>query len=152
AVDRKLKLEGVHQLPDTCMASPAIADGMLLFRTRGHVVAIGEGGHAEGMKVSSQTLAAKEPPAVSYAKPKAALAGTWAGTLKVGEVNLRLRFDIKDDGASMKGVITSIDQGNVSAPLSGVGQHDDVVRLDMEALAAAFEGHWNEEKAEITGE
>ena len=31
----------VNPLGEICMATPAIADGVLLFRTRGHVVAVG---------------------------------------------------------------------------------------------------------------
>lgn len=34
---------GVSELGETCMATPAIAAGHLLFRTRGHVVAVGPG-------------------------------------------------------------------------------------------------------------
>ena len=32
---------GVSMLGETCMASPAVADGVLYFRTRGHLLAIG---------------------------------------------------------------------------------------------------------------
>ncbi len=39
----KFSVASTPSLPETCMASPAIADGMLLFRTRGHVIAIGAG-------------------------------------------------------------------------------------------------------------
>ena len=33
---------GMVEMGEICMASPAIANGTLYFRTRGHVVAIGE--------------------------------------------------------------------------------------------------------------
>jgi outer membrane protein assembly factor BamB len=35
-------------LPDTCMASPAVSEGTLFFRTRGHVIAIAQGARSAG--------------------------------------------------------------------------------------------------------
>jgi hypothetical protein len=32
----------VNEMGETCMATPAIADGTIYFRTRSHVVAVGE--------------------------------------------------------------------------------------------------------------
>lgn len=152
AAEPKLRIIGVHPLPETCMATPAIADGMLLFRTRHHLIAIGEGGHSEGMKLSSQTLAAAEPPPVLLGKPDAALVGDWQGTLEPGAMKLRVRFSIQDAGDTMKGTMTSLDQGNAKMELSKVGQHEGTVRLEMDAMAAHFEGRWNEAKDELKGE
>lgn len=61
AAEPKLNIVGIRQLPDTCMATPAISDGMLFFRTRHHLIGIGEGGRSEGMQLSSQTVANTEP-------------------------------------------------------------------------------------------
>ena len=36
-------VKATNPLPDTCMASPAVSDGTLFFRTRGHVIAIAQG-------------------------------------------------------------------------------------------------------------
>ena len=36
------KLLGVNKMDETCMATPAISQGALFFRTRHHLVAIGE--------------------------------------------------------------------------------------------------------------
>ncbi len=60
--EKELVIRGVCQLPETCMATPAIADGLLIFRTRGHLIALGEGGRSGGMKLSSETRSATEPP------------------------------------------------------------------------------------------
>jgi outer membrane protein assembly factor BamB len=152
AAESKLRIVGVHPLPETCMATPAIADGMLLFRTRHHLIAVGEGGKAEGMKLSTQTAAAKEPPPMVLKKPDAALLGDWQGTLEVGPMKLRVRFSIQDAGAGMKGTMTSLDQGNAKLALSRVGEHQGGVRLEMDAMAAHFEGRWNEAKDELKGE
>lgn len=39
---REFKVESVNQLGEVCLASPAISGGRLFFRTRSHVIAIGE--------------------------------------------------------------------------------------------------------------
>ena len=84
------------------MATPAIADGMLLFRTRHQLIAIGEGGRSEGMSLSSQTVANVEPPPMALKKPDAALVGDWQGTLEVGSRRLRVRFSGRDAGAAAR--------------------------------------------------
>ena len=38
---REYQLEGINKLGDQCMATPAVSDGRLYFRTRGQVVAVG---------------------------------------------------------------------------------------------------------------
>ncbi len=52
----------------------------------------------------------------------------------------------------MKGTMTSLDQGNAKVELSRVGEHQGGVRLEMDAMAARFEGRWNEGKNELRGE
>ncbi len=150
--ERKLSIKGVYPLAETCMATPAISDGMLLFRTRNQLVAIADGARSEGMKLSAQAAAAKEPPHFEMKKPDAALAGDWLGALEVGQVKLRLRFAIEDGGGAMKGSVTSLDQGNTKLELSRLGEQAGVVRMEINELSAYFEGRWNEAKSELTGE
>ena len=152
AAEPKLRVIGVHQLPETCMATPAISNGMLLFRTRHSLIAIGEGGRSEGMKLSSQTSAATEPPTLALTKPDAALIGDWLGTLEVGAVKLRVRFSIQNHDGGMKGTMTSLDQGYSNVNLSQVGEHEGAVHLQMDAKAAHFKGRWNETKDQLKGE
>jgi outer membrane protein assembly factor BamB len=152
AAKPQLAIVGVHPLPETCMATPAIADGMLLFRTRHHVIAIGDGGRSEGIKLSSQTAAAAEPPQLILKKPDPALVGDWEGAIQVGNVKLRLRLSIQDAGAGMKGTMTSLDQGDTKMELSRVGEHEGKVHLEWVAIGARFEGRWNETKDRLTGE
>ena len=142
----------VHPLPETAMATPAVADGMLLFRTRHYLIAIGSGGHAEGMKLSSQTLAAAEPPPTAYKKPNAALVGGWHGVIDSGTMKLRVSFSIEDAGAVMKGTMVSLDQGGVKVEVSRAVELEGAVRLEMDAMNAHFEGRWNEAKDELKGE
>jgi outer membrane protein assembly factor BamB len=152
AVEPKLRLIGIHQLPETCMATPAISDGMLIYRTRHALIALREGSRSEGIKLSSQTSAAKEPPPRVLKKADPALVGEWHGTLEVGSKKLRVLFSIHEQGGNMKGILTSLDQGNAKIDLSRVGQLDGKVRLEIEDMAAHFEGLWNETKDELKGE
>jgi hypothetical protein len=152
AAEPKLRVIGVHQLPETCMATPAISNGMLLFRTRHSLIAIGEGGRSEGMKLSSQTSAATEPPPLALTKPDAALIGDWLGTLEVGAVKLRVRFSIQTHDGGMKGTMTSLDQGIATVNLSRVGENEGTVHLQMDEKAAHFKGRWNETKDQLKGE
>lgn len=152
AAEAKLRIMGPHPLPETCMATPAISDGMLIYRTRHSLIALREGSRAQGMTLSSQTRAAKEPPPIVLQKPDPALVGEWQGTLTVGSKKLRVRFSIQDQGESMTGTLTSLDQGNAKIGLSRVGQRESQVRLEIDDMAARFEGQWNGTKDELKGE
>jgi outer membrane protein assembly factor BamB len=101
--NRSSTSKGFHPLPETCMATPAISDGTLFFRTRHQLIAIGEGARSAGVKLSSQTAAAAEPPKLDLKKPDAALVGEWQGTIQIATTKLRGRFSIRDAGAEMKG-------------------------------------------------
>lgn len=152
AVEQKFNLKGIHPLPETCMATPALIDGTLFFRTRHQLIAIGEGGRSAGVRLSSQTAAATEPPKLVLKKPDAALVGDWQGTMQIGKSKLRGRFSIHDAGAEMKGTMTSLDQGNAQVELSRVGDHEGTIYLKMDSIGAHFEGRWNESRDELKGE
>ena len=152
AADTKLNLKGIHPLPETCMATPAISDGTLFFRTRHQLIAIGEGGRSAGVKLSSQTAAAAEPPKLVLKKADPALLGEWQGTIQVGKTKLRGRFSLRDAGAEMKGTMTSLDQGNAKVEMSQVGDHDGTVYLKFDSINAHFQGSWNAVKDELKGE
>lgn len=60
SVGKTLTVKGVHTLPDTCMATPAISDGTLLVRTRHHLIAIRDGARSPGLTLSKPSAAAAE--------------------------------------------------------------------------------------------
>ncbi len=152
AAEPKLNLKGTHPLPETCMATPAISDGTLFFRTRHQLIAIGEGGRSAGVKLSSQTAAAAEPPKLELKKSDAALVGEWQGTIQIATTKLRGHFAIREAGAEMKGTMTSLDQGNAKVETSQIGDHDGTVYLKFDSINAHFQGRWNEFKDELKGE
>lgn len=141
----------VNRLPETCMATPAIHDGMLLFRTKDRVLALAQGTKSAGILLSKEPASAKELPAVKMVKPDPRLVGEWNGTLQVG-AELRLRLAIRDAGKKMAGTLTSLDQGNATIEISRIGEVDGRVRLEVDAIASEFEGRWNEAHDELRGE
>lgn len=140
-----------NALSETCMATPAIHDGMLLFRTRDRLVAIAEGARTAGIPLSAEAASAKESPLVKMQKPDARLVGEWEGTLHAG-AELRLRFTIRDAGEKMSGTLTSLDQRNATLPLSRVGEAEGRVRMEVDEIGSVFEGKWNEAHDELRGE
>ena len=147
----KFSTVATNALPETCMSTPAIHDGMLLFRTRDRVVAIAQGAKSEGIPLSAEAASAKEPVPVKMGKPDARLVGEWEGTLHVG-ADLRLRFAIRDGGEKMTGNLVSLDQGNATLAISRIGEVDGRVRLEIDEIGGAFEGRWNEAHDEVSGE
>lgn len=151
AAEKKLRIVGVHPLPETCMSTPAIADGLLFFRTRHRLVAIGLGGKAEGIALSAQTKAAAEPPAIVLGKPDPALVGNWQGTLKVGDATLRIHIAIRETDSRLTGTLTSLDQGNAKMELSRIGAHENSQHMEIDKINATFIGRWNEAKDALEG-
>lgn len=143
----------VNPLPETCMSTPAILDGMLLFRTRERVIAVAAGAKSAGMALSGTTAAAKEPPPIELKPADARLVGDWHGTLKMGAATLRGRFEIRKSGDKMTGMVISLDQGNQKIPITRVGETAaGEVRLEFDDASAAFVGAWNDAHDEIKGE
>lgn len=50
AAEKSLLIRATNQLNETCMATPAISNGMLLFRTRHQLIAIEDGVRSEGIR------------------------------------------------------------------------------------------------------
>jgi pimeloyl-ACP methyl ester carboxylesterase len=82
----------------------------------------------------------------------ATLAGDWMGTLEVGSARLRLALHVVSGDAGLTAKLDSVDQGAMGLPVTTVTQQGALVRLELRALAASYEGRLNKEGAEITGE
>lgn len=101
-----------------------------------------------GLAVSGSVLADKDPP-----KAEKGIEGTWQGSLKVADQELRLvvKLDKKADGA-FKGTLDSIDQGAKDLSLDEISFKEGQVRFELKLAKAVFEGKLNPEGTEITGE
>lgn len=78
--------------------------------------------------------------------------GLWAGTLKVGEVELQLNFKIAEapDG-TLQVRMDSVSQGANNIAASGASYQKPVLRIDFAALNGKFEGQPNASHDEIAG-
>lgn len=82
---------------------------------------------------------------------KPALVGVWQGTLKVQAIELRVVLRIAADGGGYKATLDSPDQGAKGIPVSRVLLEGDVVKLDLKAINASFEGKLADDRQSISG-
>jgi len=81
-----------------------------------------------------------EPPGYA-ARTGSRIQGLWQGTLKVGEVPLRLNFKIaeSEDGI-LRAQLDSVDQGTHNLTASAVSFHDSILEVDVVSLDGRFKG------------
>ena len=90
---------------------------------------------------------AAEPPT------HADLVGRWQGTLAVGDVQLRLVFEVSEsEEGELVATLDSPDQGATGIPVDAVELEGDTVRFDLHAMGAVYAGRLNEERTVVTGE
>ena len=83
--------------------------------------------------------------------PGRSLEGSWQGTLDVGQtLRLALTVSRSPDGA-YSGKVDSLDQGT-SIPIEIIKVTGDSVRLELQTVGAAFEGKFNADGSELTGQ
>jgi hypothetical protein len=90
-----------------------------------------------------------QPTAGAVQSSNSAVAGEWQGA--VSRLRLVVKIEPAVDG-SLKGTLTSVDQGNVSIPIDTVSfQADGSLRLDLKSIGAAYEGKLNSDGSEVSG-
>jgi uncharacterized protein len=94
-------------------------------------------------------------PAVAARQTAAAPAlidGDWIGTLAAGGSNLRLAFHVTRtaDGA-LAATMDSLDQGAIGLKIETVTVTGDVVRFELKAPPASFEGRLSADRSQIDG-
>src|SRR5712671_57611 len=78
--------------------------------------------------------------------------GDWAGTLKIGGVELRLLFKIrKTPESSLGGTLDSLDQGAKDIPVNTVTFKDDKLHLEVKLIEGVFEGSLDSTGNKIAG-
>src|SRR5438874_6581172 len=78
--------------------------------------------------------------------------GDWAGTLKIGGVELRLLFKIrKTPESSLSGTMDSLDQGAKDIPVNTVTFKDDKLHLEVKLIEGVFEGSLDSTGNQIAG-
>jgi len=93
-----------------------------------------------GIGVSRTASAQTKPPtAATQGSTPAGLDGAWAGTLKDGAENLRLRLVVKsNDKHESQITLYSLDQGNQPIPCRNVKREGVSLSFDVPAV----KGHW----------
>src|SRR5262249_35553324 len=78
--------------------------------------------------------------------------GDWEGTLQVDKITLRLvfHFSKKPDG-SYGAMLDSPDQGGKDVPATAVAFSNSIVRVDLSALGADYEGTLNHAGVQMVG-
>jgi hypothetical protein len=70
------------------------------------------------------------------------LQGAWQGSLKVGNVDLRLNLRLADAGAgTFRGQLDSPDQGVRNLPLTSIAYQKPTVRFELAKIGGVFEGN-----------
>ena len=80
------------------------------------------------------------------------ITGTWQGTLQAGGRELRIVMKISNaDGAGLKALMYSIDQGGQGMAASSVALQGSTVRIAVAGLGASYEGRLNADATSMTG-
>jgi len=78
-------------------------------------------------------------------------AGNWVGSLSVGTVQLRMRFEIGESGGELTASVFSLDQGNAQVPVESVTLTGATVTIAMPVAGATFEGTLSADGNSIEG-
>ncbi len=80
-----------------------------------------------------------------------AFVGNWVGSLNVGTVQLRMRFEIGESGGELTASVFSLDQGNAQVPVESVTLTGATVTVAMPVAGATFEGTLSADGNSIEG-
>jgi len=78
-------------------------------------------------------------------------AGNWVGSLNVGTVQLRMRFEIAESGGELTAAVFSLDQGNAQVPVESVTLAGATLTIAMPVAGATYEGTLSADGNSIEG-
>ncbi|MDE2804979.1 MAG: hypothetical protein OXN18_07530 [Gemmatimonadota bacterium] len=78
-------------------------------------------------------------------------AGNWVGSLSVGTVQLRMRFEIGESGGELTASVFSLDQGNAQVPVESVTLTGATMTIAMPVAGATYEGTLSADGNSIEG-
>ena len=79
------------------------------------------------------------------------LVGHWMGTLELGGVQLRMRFDVETDDGSLSATMYSVDQGNAEIAVATFDVAEATVSMTMPMIGGSYEGTLADDGASIEG-
>lgn len=77
--------------------------------------------------------------------------GAWLGTVDMGSIKLRVVFRITNSDEGLKAKLDSPDQGATGIPTSAVKRDGTSLRIEMNNIAATFDGTISSDKNSIDG-
>src|SRR5262245_17193637 len=81
-----------------------------------------------------------------------AVEGSWQGTIKANDLELRLRLHVtKDEKGALKATIDCIDQGVRGLPIDAISLKDSTLNFELEVASASYEGKINADHTRISG-
>ena len=85
-------------------------------------------------------------------RPDSDLQGAWEGTLKVGNVALRLNLRIAEPTTgTFHAQMDSVDQGARNLPVTSLTYNQPAIRFEMSSINGVFEGNLNDRGDQMTG-
>jgi len=89
-------------------------------------------------------------PSLARADPD--IAGTWLGKLSVGEVSLRVAFNLKHDAkGAWSGTLDSPDQNAYGIAIDTVKLEGTTLKITIAMIQGSFEGQWQASPEQIIG-
>jgi pimeloyl-ACP methyl ester carboxylesterase len=98
--------------------------------------------------VSSVLLACR----LASAAESATVAGTWEGTLVLGDAGLRLLFNFAEASGRLTGTMDSPDQGAYGIALDSVTFADGALRCEVKRFSSVYEGRLDAANRTIVGQ
>ncbi len=100
----------------------------------------------------SCTLVLSLQPLPASAEATPDLQGAWVGSVKVGESQLRLRFNLnQDEQQHYSATMDSIDQGASGIPISRVTLNGQQLELEVKVAQAVYQGQYQAQPEQIQG-
>ena len=96
------------------------------------------------MEARSQEVADHAPAAADFA-------GHWMGSLDVGAMQLRMRFDVTESETGLSAKIFSVDQGNAEIPVESVTLSGATITMSLPMIGGSYEGTLSLEADRIEG-
>ena len=85
-------------------------------------------------------------------RPDSDLQGAWEGTLKVGNVALRLNLRIAEPtSGTFHAQMDSVDQGARNLPVTSLTYNQPAIRFEMSSINGVFEGNLDDRGDQMTG-
>lgn len=77
--------------------------------------------------------------------------GSWEGTLDAGTVKLRVVLHVSSKDGELSATLDSPDQGAAGLPVDSISFTDGLLRFEMKALTAGYEGRLAKDNLQIIG-